>query len=126
MKRFAMILLFTAFGLCACQPPPAETQTATQAAEQPGLIIDSPTINIGVSRESCTSMEVQAGTEIAWTNEDTVTLPVQVKQLDEAGNETDISASEIGPGDQFSTQLQETGTYRFYCSEDVYGTIIVK
>lgn len=125
MKRYAMILLFITLGLYACQSRAAETQIVTQPAEQPGLIIDSPTISISFSRESCTSMEVQAGTEIAWTNEDTVTLPVQLKQLDNAGNETDISGSEIGPGDQFSTQLQDAGTYRFYCSEDVYGTIVV-
>lgn len=117
MKRFAFAIWFVIFGLCACHP------AATQETTPPQLLINSPAISMGVSREMCTSMEVQTGTQVTWTNDDTVTLSVSLTRVDEQGNETNISESEIEPGDSFSTQLAEAGAYRFYCSDDVYATI---
>lgn len=126
MKMFPFLLLFVSLGLWACQPEPETTPPVTQPDAQPGLIINSPAISVGVSRESCTSMELQPKTQVNWTNDDTVTLHVSLKRLSLDGNETEISESEIEPSGSFSTQLQESGAYRFYCSEDVYGTIIVQ
>lgn len=73
-------------------------------------------------------MEVQVGTQVVWTNTDTVTLPVRLEQVDANGNSTLVSESQIGPGGYFSTQLLNAGTYRFYCTEerDKYGTIEVR
>jgi plastocyanin len=88
----------------------------------------APAISVSISREDCASMEVQVGTQVVWTNADTVTLPVRLEKVDDNGNSTLVIGSEIGPGDYFSTQLPNAGTYRFYCTEekDKYGTINVK
>lgn len=74
-------------------------------------------------------METQVGMTVAWINGDIVKLPIEIVQFDDAGNMTGVGKSEIGPGDMSSTNFNNVGTYRFYCSEenkDVYGTITVK
>lgn len=74
-------------------------------------------------------METQVGMTVAWINGDIVKLPIEIVQFEDAGNMTGVGKSEIGPGDMSSTNFNNVGTYRFYCSEenkDVYGTITVK
>lgn len=115
MKRFMLLVVLI---LAACQP-----------AETPQVIpMTAPAISVSISRQDCTSMEVQVGTQVVWMNADTVSLPVRLEKVDDNGNGTLVSESEIGPGDTFSTQLSNAGTYRFYCTKekDIYGTINVQ
>jgi len=94
----------------------------------PDYLLTPPAISVTITRDNCPSIEAQAGTYAQWTNGDTIRLPLQIEQYDEAGTVTDIGRSEIGPGDQFSLYFYEAGEYRFFCSEnrDIYGTITVK
>jgi plastocyanin len=117
-KYIKLLLLALIFGISACGVKGSPQQSITP-----------PAISVTVNRENCPSMETQVGMTVSWTNGDTVKLPIEIVQVDDAGNMTGVGKSEIGPGDVFSTKFYNAGSYRFYCSEekkDVYGTITVK
>ncbi len=122
MKKYIKaLLLVIVFGFSACGQP--------STPQQQDIFLTPPAISVTITRENCPSMEIQLDMTVAWTNGDTVLLPIRIDQYDESGKVTDIGRSEVGPGDVFETKFYYTGTYRFYCSEenkDVYGTIIVK
>jgi len=120
MKKYInTLLLMMIFEIPAC---------GAKNDPQQYISLTPPAINVTITRENCPSMEGQLGMTLAWTNGDTVSLPVQIDEFNENGAVTDTSKSNIGPGDIFSIQEFRSGTYRFYCSEnrDIYGTIIVK
>ena len=117
-KYIKPLLLALIFGISACGVKGSPQQNITP-----------PAISVTVNRENCPSMETQVGMTVAWTNGDTVRLPLQIDLYDESGKVTDIGKSEISPGDTFSVNFYRPGVYHFYCSEenkDVYGTITVK
>ena len=118
MKQFTSLISIIFF-LSACQP-------ATTPAQE--ISMTAPAISVSISREDCTSVEIQAGTQVVWTNNDTVGLDIQLEKLDKNGNSSQISQSELGVGDSFSMQFFDSGTYRFYCTDEKssFGTIIVQ
>ena len=117
-KYIRPLLLALIFGISAC---------GVKGSPQQG--ITPPAISVTVTRENCPSLETQVGMTVSWTKGDMVKLPIEIVQVDDAGNMTGVGKSEIGPGDVFSTKFYNAGPYRLYCSEDnkdVYGTITVK
>lgn len=71
--------------------------------------------------------EVQAGTEVVWTNDgrnDHNVLPVD-------GDEWGVEVEQFAPGDAYSHRFTEPGTYAYYCSlhgtttKGMVGSIIV-
>ena len=95
--------------------------------QQSDIPIAPPAISVTITQNNCLSIEAEIGMTVAWTNGDSVVLPLAIEGLDANGNVVDKGTSEIGPGDTFSTQFMEAGIYRIYCSADreVYGTITV-
>jgi plastocyanin len=120
MKNLTLFLLvFFALTLAGCRSKEENPQTSP---------VHAPAISISISRKNCPSVEIAKGSWIEWTNTDSVRLSVQIEH-DAANNTTSVTtATELDPGKQFSFQMTEAGTFRYYCTTDraVYATIIVK
>lgn len=117
MNKKLILCLILAFIMAGCG-----------AKNTSSVAVTPPAMSVTITQENCPSMEAQVGVQLAWTNGDTVSLPIQLDKIDENGNITATSKSEIGPGDQFSIQMSVPGTYIFYCSDnkDIRGFITVK
>ncbi len=72
-------------------------------------------------------VEVEAGTEVVWTNGGRVEHNV----LPAEGEDWGVEADAFAPGDEFSHRFTEPGTYGYYCSlhgtptKGMVGTIVV-
>ena len=91
-------------------------------------VVTPPTISVQITRDSCPSIEVQEGMQIAWTNMDTVDRVLFIQRMNDQGVLVDAGGTELlRPGDTFSTLFEQAGQYAYYCSEDraSFGTIIV-
>jgi len=73
------------------------------------------------------TIEVEAGTEIVWTNDgrnDHNVLPVE-------GDEWGVEAEDFAPDDEYRHRFTEPGTYPYYCSlhgtttKGMVGTVVV-
>jgi hypothetical protein len=119
-KRFSLlfIILSVAMTLVACD--------STQPADIPALT--PPAISVEITRDDCPSLEVQAGTQIAWTNRDNRDRTLWLERTDENGALSDSGGIDLlQPGSTFSTTFMEPGQYTYYCSKDraAFGTITV-
>jgi hypothetical protein len=90
-------------------------------------LVTPPAISVLITRDSCPSLEVQAGMQIAWTNQDDVDRVLILERTNEQGVLVDSGGTDrLQPGDTFSISL-EPGKYTYYCSVDrtESGTITV-
>lgn len=119
MKKYYKYLMMLLLMLSAC---------GTKNETPQELFLTPPAMSVTVTRDNCPSMEVQVGTEVAWINGDTVTIPIRLEELDNKGNVLSIGKSEINSENIFSARFDHPATYHLYCSEnrDVYATITVK
>lgn len=96
-------------------------------SQQADVSVTPPAISVNVTRESCPSMELEVGMWVAWTNVDTVPLPIKIEYPYEKEKGAGTALSVIDPGTTFSTNFPDAGTFRVYCTDtDVYSTITVK
>jgi len=108
------LILVLSISSCAGQSPVAPQVTA-------------PAISVQITKDVCPSIEVQAGTQVAWMNLDTVDRAVIIERMDEQGVVISSGGTDLlAPGDSFSTTL-EAGQYAYYCSKDrtIFGMITV-
>lgn len=103
-----MVVLLGAL-LVSCQPAPLATQTS------PGTVI-------GISGEICPAVEVQAGQEVIWTNQDNREHIIRHKP--EAG-QSQFDSGTLQPGDSFSFTFVQPGDYPYVCSADEVYTGLV-
>jgi plastocyanin len=67
-----------------------------------------------------TTIEIEAGQSVTWTNEDNFTHTVEVDGQED---------HKVGKGESFSIKFDEPGTYHYVCtlhSQDMDGEVIVK
>lgn len=119
MKKYFVYLLFVvALALSAC---------SSKGDEVPEVFLTPPAISVNVTRENCPSMELEAGMWVAWTNVDTVPLPIKIEYPYENEKGAGTGLSVIDPGTTFSTNFPDAGVFRVYCTDtDIYSTITVK
>lgn len=120
MKKYSVyLLLLVALILSAC---------GSKGDEVPEVLLTPPAISVNVTRENCPSMELEAGMWVAWTNVDTVSLPIKIEFSDENGKGAGTGLSVIEPGTTFSTNFPESGIFNVYCTDntDTHATITVK
>ena len=122
MQKFYFPFPFVCFLLvpivAACSGP--ETQQAP--------VVTPPAISLQITEDDCPSIVVQAGMQIAWTNQDDEDHVLILERKDEQGVLVDSGGTDrLQPGDTFSITLAEAGQYTYYCSEDrtTFGTITV-
>jgi plastocyanin len=116
--KILSVLLFLVSTLTACG-------SASTPAE---LIITAPAIGVQITKDDCPSIEIQVGTQIAWTNLDIVDRVLMIERKDEQGIVVDSGGTDLlQPGTSFSITLTDPGQYTYYCSKDrtAFGTITV-
>lgn len=117
-KHLVYLLSLFALILSAC---------GSKGDEIPEVLLTPPAISVNVTRQSCPSMELEAGMWVAWTNVDTVPLPIKIEYPYEEGKGAGTGLSVIDPGTTFSTNFPDAGLFRVYCTDtDIYSTITVK
>jgi plastocyanin len=90
--------------------------------------VTPPAISVQITKDDCPSIEVQAGMQIAWTNQDKVDRILMIERKDEQGVIIDSGGTDLlQPGTTFSINLTAPGQYTYYCSKDrrAFGTITV-
>jgi plastocyanin len=120
-KKFVawFVFLFSALVMAAC----GNTTTSAEPMVTP------PAISVQITKGSCPSIEVQAGTQIAWTNQDDADHVLVIERKDEQGALIDSGGTDLlQSGTTFSITLMEPGQYTYYCSKDRkdFGTITVR
>jgi len=93
-----------------------------------GPVLTPPAIGVQITRDDCPSIEIRAGMQISWTNQDDVNRVVLLERTDENGTLIDSGGTDLlQPGSTFSITLTEPGQYTYYCSEDrtAFGMITV-
>jgi plastocyanin len=116
--KFLFVLLFLVSTLPACG----------EASTLPEPIVTSPAISVQITKDNCPSIEIQIGTQIAWTNLDNVDRMLMIERKNEQGVLVDSGGTDLlQPDSSFSVILTVPGQYTYYCSEDrtAFGTITV-
>ena len=91
-------------------------------------LVTPPAISLDLTGDVCPSIEVQAGMQIAWTNQDAIDRTIWFERKDENGVVTESGGIDLlQPGTTFSTAFMEPGQYTYYCSKErtAFGTITV-
>lgn len=119
-KKFSLVFGFVLLvsNMVAC--------SGGQSSSAP--MLTPPAIGVQLTGDDCPSIEVQAGMQIAWTNEDNVDHVLLLERTDENGIMIESGGTDLlQPGDTFTITLTEPGQYTYYCSDDriVFGTITV-
>jgi plastocyanin len=120
IKRFVFcsMYVFFAISMAAC----SGTQNSSE------LLVTPPAISVQITKDDCPSVEVQAGMQIAWTNQDNADRVLMIERTDEQGAIVDSGGTDLlQPGTTFSITLTEPGQYTYYCSKDrtAFGNITV-
>lgn len=117
-KKIWLIFSFIALFMPACG--------STRSAAEP--VLTPPAIGIQITEAYCPSVEIKAGTQIAWTNADIADRALILERRDEQGVLIDSGGTDLlQPGATFTITLMNAGQYIYYCSIDhtEFGTITV-
>ena len=96
-------------------------------SQQADVSVTPPAISVNITRGNYPSMELEVGMWVAWTNVDTVSLPIKIEYPYEEAKGAGTGLSVIDPGTTFSTNFPDAGIFRVYCTDtDIYSTITVK
>jgi hypothetical protein len=106
---FVLTIMLLGLFLVACQGEPLATQTS------PGTVV-------GISEDICPAIEVQAGQEVIWTNQDNREHIVRHKP---AEGQAQFDSGALQPGDSFSFTFVQAGDYPYVCSADEVYTGLV-
>ncbi len=106
-----MVMLFGGF-LAACQSTPLTT-------------LSSPGISVGITGNTCPSVVVQAGQQVAWTNQDSREHIVRDRSVE---GDRLFNSGTLKPGDSFAVTFPQAGSYIYACSLDdaMTGTITIQ
>lgn len=116
LYRFTLIVTLAALLLSACgggtQSPGGSSSSA------PGITIE-------ITGEVCPGVEVAAGDQVTWSNQDTRARLVRVET---SAGEVLFEAGDLQPGDSASFTFTEVGEFSYVCSpnETIAGTIRVQ
>jgi plastocyanin len=86
--------------------------TADDTAEEEGAATASPTVVVRDIAFQESSVSVEAGTPVTWSNEDGVAHTVTAGTPDESTGEFD---EELPAGGEVQVTLNEPGTYAYWC-----------
>jgi hypothetical protein len=102
-------------GLISCQS--SATPTLAELS-QPG-------IGVGISDDSCPTVQVKVGQHISWTNQGKQEHIVRAKSNE---GETVFDSGTLKPGDNFEVNFTQVDTYEYECSADgsLRGTITIE
>ncbi|MGH3064127.1 MAG: cupredoxin domain-containing protein [Gaiellaceae bacterium] len=107
--RIALLLLLVGSMLAGCGSSESSEPVATTEVSMPKSYRFDPK-----------TIEVDAGAEVTWRNEDNFTHTVEIEGQD------DMKAK---PGESVSFTFSTPGTYEYVCtlhSHDMHGTVIVR
>lgn len=85
----------------------------------------APGISVGISGDECPSVEVKAGEQVTWTNQDTHAHTVH--HIPDDGN-SQFDSGILNMGDSFSFTFVQPGVYTYECltENEAMGTVTVK
>ena len=112
-QAFAATLGFFSAFLVACQATP--TLVPLSAAG----------IGVGITADSCPSVEVEVGQQVSWTNQDS--REHIVHDITDEEN-AQFSSGPLQTGDHFEFTFMTPGTYTYQCTSDgtMTGVITVE
>jgi len=99
------LILLIVTGLVSCQ----STATPTLAT------ISQAGIGVGISDNSCPTVNVKVGQQISWTNQGKQEHVVRAESFD---GQHQFDSGILQPGDSFVVTLPEPETYLYECSAD--------
>ena len=107
-----LAVLFTGI-LTACQSAPTLASPS------------APGISVGILGDECPSVEVKAGEQVTWTNQDT--RAHTVRHIPDDGN-SQFDSGILNMGDSFSFTFVQPGVYTYQCliEYEATGTVTVK
>jgi plastocyanin len=129
MKKYLVLFLLVLTTLpTACKQATTQQETQGQILQKNEVFLTAPAIALTITREDCSGIEVAPGTQVMWTNADTVPLTFKMEQLNENDEVVNTETSELKPGATMSKTFPAPATYRYYCSKEMdgYRTIVVK
>jgi plastocyanin len=99
---------------------------ACQSEATPTLAeLDEPGISVGITDDSCPTVQVKAGQLINWTNQGTQEHIVRAQSIE---SETTFDSGTTKPGDNFAITLSQPDVFEYQCSVDgvLTGTITIE
>lgn len=120
MKRFLLVLL--ALGLGACGGDAGEADEAQSGRE---AATGGSAVEVKGFLFKPTPLEVKAGTEVTWTNQDQILHTVTAGKPDEIAETFRGEMAERGA--VFSFTFADPGTYPYFCERhnSMTGTVVV-
>ena len=103
---FCLLLAILLFLLSGCQVGVVSTDQAA-----PGMLVK-------ITAATCPSLDVKAGDQVTWTNQD---RDVHVVEASYADGLVMFKSGDLQTGDSFSFVFTEAGQYEYICSAD--GTL---
>jgi len=114
-KKWALVIgLVLIFGtLVACQPAPELVKPSASG------------IGVGITSDQCPNVIVNAGDQVAWTNQDN---KEHIVRENPAKGNSRFDSGTLQPGDSFTYTFIEPGEYSYICASDgtMTGTITIQ
>jgi plastocyanin len=113
-QTILIVLVISLSGLfAACQSTPTLVSPS------------APGISVGILGDECPSVEVKAGEQVTWTNQDVSTHVV--RHIPDDGN-SQFDSGILNMGDSFSFTFVQPGVYTYQCliEYEATGTVTVK
>lgn len=121
MKNMIAALIFGGVLLGAC---------GTDEPSEPAATGNGAQVVVADFKFAPDQLEIDAGSSVVWTNEDSILHTVTSGEVDGPTNEADgLFAGELAEeGSTFSYAFEEAGTYTYFCSQHnvMNGTITVQ
>ncbi len=115
-NSFIIMVLLAGFLMSSCRggDVPAESQ------------MPAPAMSVLITEINCPSLEILAGTQVAWSNKGTRIHVVQVESAEDGSSV--INSGEIQIGGSFAFTFLKPGVYNYQCTPDgsMAGTITVR
>lgn len=124
MKKFIAAFVIVAIVLSGVGGYVVYNRTTTDTSSGPASVDDAVQTNevsIQNFKYSPTTIKVEVGTTVTWTNKDTVQHNVLGDSL------TDLNGPLLDKGKSFTYTFTEAGTYGYHCAPHPYmkGTVVV-
>jgi len=88
--------------------------------------VTAPAMSVLITETNCPSMEIQSGTQVAWSNKGTQVHMIHIVSADDGS--LLIDSGELPIGGSFTFTFLEPGVYTYQCTPDgtMTGTITVR
>lgn len=87
--------------------------------------LSAPGMGVGILGDECPNVELKAGEQVTWTNQDA--RAHVVRHIPADGN-SQFDSGILNKGDSFSFTFMQTGVYTYQCliEDDATGTVTVQ